>query len=58
MHQHAQLTVRMEPGKNTGGVIVVVEFPAKLHIKFVTELRYAFLNMFRLYSEILVIVKT
>lgn len=38
-------------------MIIIVKFPSELHVKFVTKLRYAFLDMFRLYSEILVIVK-
>ena len=39
-------------------MIVVKKFSTKFQIKLVAELRYAFLDMLRLYSEIFLIVES
>ena len=58
LHQHAKLAVRMEPRQHAAGMIIVVEFSAKLEIEFVAELCNSFLDVLRLDAEILVVVKT
>ena len=56
--EHAQLTVRLETGKDAAGVVIVEEFASELKVKFVAELSYALLDVFGLYPQILVVVKS
>ena len=48
LHEHLELTVRLETGEYAAGVKVVEEFAAKLHVQLVAESGDAFLDVFRL----------
>ena len=58
LHQHLQFSVRLESGQHTTGVIVIKQLTSKFKVKLVAELGYALLNVFGLYLEIFLVIKT
>ena len=56
--EHTQFGVGLKPWQHAAGVMVVKEFAAQFQVQFALELSYTFLNVFRLYAEILVVVKS
>ena len=55
--EHLQLTVGLEAGQHTTGVVVVEQFTAKFKIKLIAELGDALFDVFGLYPQILLVVK-
>ena len=46
LHEHLELAVRFEARQHAAGVEIVEQLAAEFHIKFVTEMRNAFLDVF------------
>ena len=45
LKEHLHLTVRMEAGENTAGMIIVKQFAAEFHIQFIAEFGDTLLNV-------------
>ena len=58
VRKHLQLAVRLETGEHPARMEIVEEFTSKLHVEFVSELGDTFLDVFRLYLKILLVVET
>lgn len=56
--EHAQLGVGLEAGQHAAGVVVVEKFASQLEIELAFEVLDAFLDVLRLYSDVLVVVKS
>ena len=46
MHEHLELAVRFETRQYAAGMVVIEQLAAELHVKFVPEVRNAFLDVF------------
>ena len=57
LHQHLQLTVRLEPWQHAAGVVVVEEFASEFHVEFVAEMGDTLLDLLRLDFEIFLVVE-
>ena len=55
--EHLQLDVRLEARQDTACVEVVEQLPAKFQIKFVTEFRDTFLDVFRLDFQVFLAIE-
>ncbi|CDA61464.1 uncharacterized protein BN513_01225 [Clostridium sp. CAG:169] len=58
LEEHPQLAVRLKTRKNTGGVVIIVQLPAKLQIQLAAKLRDALADVFRLCVKIFFVVKS
>ena len=58
MHQHIDLTVRLEAGQNTGCMVVIEQFAAEFQIQFATKLGNALFDMLRLQFQVFIIIKS
>ena len=58
LHEHLQLTVRLEARQNSGCMVIIKQLTAKFQIQLVSELTDSLLNMLRLNLQILIIIKT
>ena len=52
LEEHPQFAVRLKTRKNTGGVVIIVQLPAKLQIQLAAKLRDALADVFRLCVKI------
>ena len=55
--KHTELAVRLEAGQDAGRVIIVKELAAELQIELAAETRNALFDLFRLNSQVFLIVK-
>ena len=58
LHQHFQLAVGFKTWEYTTGVVVVEKLTAKFKVEFVSKLGDALLDVFGLYPQILLVVKS
>ena len=58
LHKHFQLAVGLKARQYAAGVVIVEEFTTKFKIELIAELADAFLDVFGLYFQILVVVKS
>ena len=58
LHEHPDLTVRFESGKDSGRMVVVKQFSSEFQIQFPVELSHPLSDVLRLFSQIFLVVKT